>query len=189
MKAATETAGFAHPERNIAALGIEPGMQVADFGSGSGAYVLAIAERLSHSGHVYAIDVQQELLKRIKNEAARRKYKNVEIIWTDLESPRASKLADRSLDMVLVSNLLFQLEDKETPLREALRILKPLGRLVIIDWSESFGGMGPIKKHVLKQDAAKEAAARAGFAFVKDFDAGLHHYGLIFRLAAGTQRV
>ena len=63
------TAGFAHPVRNVDALGIEPGQTIADFGSGSGAYVLAIAEKLHNKGHVYAVDVQQDLLRRTKNEA------------------------------------------------------------------------------------------------------------------------
>src|SRR3989344_5280139 len=95
------TAGFAHPRRNIAALGIQSSMRVADFGAGGGAYTLAIAERLEGSGRVYAIDVQRDLLRRIANEAARRGYANVEGIWADLEVPRASKLADASIDLVL----------------------------------------------------------------------------------------
>jgi tRNA A58 N-methylase Trm61 len=49
---------FAHPPRNVAEFGISPGMSVADFGSGSGAYVLLLAEALSGSGHVYAVDIQ-----------------------------------------------------------------------------------------------------------------------------------
>jgi ubiquinone/menaquinone biosynthesis C-methylase UbiE len=184
MNAALNTAGFAHPPRNVAALRIEHGMHIADFGAGSGAYVMAIADRLEHSGKIYAIDVQQELLRRIKNEAHKKGYKNVEIIWSDIEKPKASKIADRHLDLVLISNLLFQLDDKRAPLLEAWRILKPLGRLAIIDWSESFGGMGPTKKHVVKKDDAKALALSCGFEFTKEFDAGAHHYGLIFRPVA-----
>src|SRR3989338_11575281 len=104
--------GFAHPKRNIGALDIQGGMKVADFGSGSGTYVLLIAERLLGSGHVYAIDVQKDLLRRTANEAEKRGFKNVEVIWADLEAPRASKLASNSIDLVLISNLLFQVPDK-----------------------------------------------------------------------------
>lgn len=179
-----QTAGFAHPTRNVAALGIEPGMAVADFGSGSGAYVLAIAEQLQNQGHVYAIDVQQDLLRRIKNDAHKKGYKNVEILWSDLEKPNGSKIASRHLDLVLVSNLLFQLDDKHAPLIEAWRILKPTGTLAVIDWSDSFGGLGPIKKHVVKKEAARELAESAGFEFVREFQAGAHHFGLIFRPVA-----
>ena len=133
------TGGFAHPERNVAALGIESGSSVADFGSGSGAYVFAVAESLKGSGHVYAVDVQKDLLRRISNEATKRGFKNVEVIWADLEIPRASKLGNGVLDLVLVSNILFQVSDKQALLSEARRVLKTMGRLVIIDWSGSFG--------------------------------------------------
>lgn len=174
---------FAHPRRNVGALGIEPGMTVADFGSGSGAYVLAIAERLANAGHVYAIDIQRDLLRRIHTEAHKHGYKNVELIWADLEKEHASKLADHSVDIVLISNLLFQLDDKAAPLHEAWRILTSSGKLAIIDWSDSFGGMGPIKKEVVTKDAALSLAQTSHFELVREFEAGAHHFGLILRPA------
>ena len=181
--APSKTAPFAHPRRNVAALGIEPGMLVADFGSGSGAYVLAIADRLEGLGHIYAIDIQRDLLRRISNEATKLGHKNVEVIWADLEAPRASKLANGTLDLVLASNILFQVPDKKALLSEARRILKAKGRLVIVDWSESFKGMGPTEEDVIAKDAALELARKEGFELVKEFPAGAHHYGLILRPA------
>jgi ubiquinone/menaquinone biosynthesis C-methylase UbiE len=181
---ALNTAGFAHPARNVDFLGVDQGMTVADFGSGSGAYVLAIAERLKGSGHVYAVDVQQELLRRIKNEAHKRGYKNVEIIWSDLEKPGGSKIADRHADLVLISNLLFQVEEKKALFIEAWRILKPTGKLAVIDWSDSFGGMGPVKKEVVKKETALELARANGFEALGEFKAGAHHYGLMLRPVA-----
>jgi ubiquinone/menaquinone biosynthesis C-methylase UbiE len=177
--ASARSAHFAHPTRNTTLFGVEPGMQVADFGAGSGHYVFAIAERLAHAGHVYAIDIQKDLLSRLKNDAHKRGYKNVEIIWADLERAGASTIKDAHLDLVLISNLLFQLELKEPPFVEALRILKPGGRLIVIDWSESFGGLGPTKKHVVKKDAAMSLAEHAGFKISEEFEAGAHHYGIV----------
>ena len=185
-----DTAGFAHPRRNVSALGIEPGMTVADFGSGSGAYVLAIAERLAGSGHVYALDIQKDLLRRIHNEARKRGYKTVSIIWGDLEMPGGSKLADKSCDLVLISNLLFQVYEKKALLREALRILRPRGKLAIIDWSESFGGMGPLAEHVVRKNQAIQCAEGLGFELKEEFPAGAHHYGLILtRTKGSTDRI
>lgn len=164
-------------------LGIEAGFKVADFGAGSGAYVLAIAERLEGTGKVYAIDVQRDLLRRIHNEAQKRGYKNVDVIWADLEVPRASKLADNSIDLVLISNLLFQVPDKPLILREARRIVKRSGRVAVIDWYESFGNMGPTKEDVVSRDALLELAKKAGLTLEKEFAAGAHHYGVILRAA------
>lgn len=172
---------FAHPVRNVDVFGVEPGMTIADFGSGSGAYVLAIAEALEHFGRVYAVDIQRDLLKRTLNEATRKGLRVVEARWGDLEESEGSKLSKSSIDLVLVSNLLFQVADKPAVLREAKRILKPGGRLVIIDWAESFGGLGPIEKHVFTKDETLTLAESEGFALLKEFVAGAHHYGLIFR--------
>ena len=140
------TADFAHPGKNLKALGIEPGMLIADFGAGSGAYVLEAAQMLHKSGRVYAIDVQKDLLRRIHTEARKRGLDHaIEFIWGDLESAGGSKIADGLLDLVLISNILFQVPDKTAIFREARRILKPSGRAVVIDWYESFGGLGPVR--------------------------------------------
>lgn len=178
-----KTEGFAHPPRNVLHFDIEPGMSVADFGAGSGHYVWPISEAIGPAGHFFAIDVQQDLLKRIHNEARRRGFKNVNVIWADLEQPKSSKLAGRSLDLVLISNLLFQLEHKSAALAEAKRILKPSGRLVVIDWADSFGGMGPHKKDVVKKEKGIELARQGGFELVREFHAGAHHWGLLLRPA------
>lgn len=180
------TAGFAHPVRNVAALGVENGMTVADFGSGSGAYVLAFADILNNTGHVYALDVQRDLLRRIHTEAQKRGFKNVEIIWADLEKPEASKLAEHSVDLVLISNLLFQLNNKDAVFAEARRVIKPTGQLAVIDWSDSFGGMGPIKQDVVTKEQTLGLAEKAAFEFTREFAAGAHHYGIVFSPAAGT---
>src|SRR3989344_4228610 len=180
----SQTASFAHPKRNIGALDIQGGMKVADFGSGSGAYALLVAERLGGSGHVYAIDVQKDLLRRTAHEAEQRGLRNVEVIWADLEAPRASKLADASIDLVLISNLLFQVPDKLPVLREARRIVKPRGQVAVIDWSGSYQGIGPRKEDVVNKEGAIELARAAGLGLVREFSPGAHHYGLMFRPTA-----
>ena len=156
-------------------------MRVADFGSGSGAYVLAVAQHLKGSGHVFAIDIQKDLLRRTKNEAEKAGYKNVEVLWGDLEAPNGSKIADNALELVLISNLLFQVDDKRAIIAEAKRVLRPAGRLIVIDWSESFDGMGPHQDDVVKKTDVLNLARSVELSFVEEFEAGAHHYGLIFR--------
>ncbi len=177
------TAGFAHPRKNVGILRIHPGMRVADFGSGSGAYVLAIGEQLEGTGHIYAVDIQKDLLRRIHNDAHKRGYKNVSVVWADLENPNGSKLAAGTLDTVVISNLLFQVENKLAVLKEAHRVLKPGGQVALIDWTESFGGMGPQKRDVVTKEAGQALATDAGFEVAQEFPAGAHHWGLILKIA------
>ncbi len=178
------TVGFADPAKNIAALGVEEGMKAADFGAGSGAYTLELARAVGESGRVYAIEVQRDLLRRIRNDSHARGFdSHIEFIWGDVEERNGSKIADGLLDFVLVSNLLFQLPDKRAALLEARRVLKSTGRLALVDWSDSYGGMGPQKADVIKKDEAFDIARKAGFDLVGEFAAGAHHYGLLLRPA------
>jgi ubiquinone/menaquinone biosynthesis C-methylase UbiE len=174
-------ATFAHPARNIDALRIERGMTIADFGAGSGHYALECALRLAGTGRVYAIDVQRDLLRRLINEAMKRGLKNLETITGDVEKSHGTHLADGVVDLVLMSNVLFQLEHPKGAFAESWRVLKPIGKLCVIDWSASYGGMGPIKQHVIEKKSALELAAEGGFELVKEFEAGENHYGLLFR--------
>ena len=175
------TAEFANPNKNAAQMGVTPGMKIADFGAGSGAYTLALASLVGLGGKVYAVEVQQDLLKRIKNLAEKEGHKNVDVIWGDFERPNGSKLAEGCIDIVVISNTLFQLDDKRGALLEAHRTLRQEGTLVIIDWSESFKGMGPQPNDVVTKETAKRLCTDAGFMLSREFDAGSHHYGMIFK--------
>lgn len=177
-------------------MGIKPGMIVADFGAGSGAHVFPLAEAVGAGGRVYAVDVQRDLLRRIKNEAVRRKHDHVDVLWGDVESPGGSKLGDDSVDVVVMSNLLFQLEDKYAAFNEAGRILKPRGKLIIIDWQGGVSNrddddermaftpsMGPHRRDIVSRTEALEFARDAGYEPVREFDVGSHHYGILLRRA------
>ena len=172
---------FSDPVKNIAQSGIIPGMEVADFGAGSGALVFAAAKAMLSTGRVYAVDVQQELLSKIKNNAVREGIYNVEVILGDIEKPKGSKLRDNFIDFVLLSNILFQVENKNNVIEEARRILKPGGAVLVVDWSDSFGNLGPKPESVVTKAVVQDLFEKLGFHLEREIDAGAHHYGLIFK--------
>jgi hypothetical protein len=53
--------------------------------------------------------------------------------------------------------------------------------MLLVDWSDSFGGIGPQPEHVLPEAEARALAEEAGFVQSSDIDAGAYHYGLIFQ--------
>lgn len=170
---------FTNPENNIRELGAHEGMMVADLGAGTGAYTIPLARIVGESGRVYAVEVQKDFLSNIKSAATAQGLKNVEFIWGDIERPLGTKIKEGSIDAVVISNVLFQAEDKTGLIREARRLLKTGGKMLLIDWKESFGGLGPSKNMVVPPDIAKGLCEREGFVLKKDFDAGEHHYGLV----------
>lgn len=175
---------FAHPGRNVELLKLNAGMNVADFGSGSGAYVFEMAKAVGPGGHVYAVDIQKDLLRRTKNEAEQRGVHNVEVLWGDVEDPGGSKISDHSLDLVLLSNVLFQVQNKDRVLGEAKRVLKDTGRLAIIDWTDvPFSGsrIGPHEGAIVSKKDLLADASRLGFSLECEFDPGAHHFGVMLK--------
>jgi ubiquinone/menaquinone biosynthesis C-methylase UbiE len=173
--------GFSDPKRNVEQLSLSPGMIVADFGAGAGFLAVAAAEAVGEDGKVYVLDVQQELLTKATHLAQEHHLDTLVFVRADLEMPQGSTLPEASVDVVLVSNILFQAEDKQAVLTEAFRILRAGGRLLIVDWQESYDGMGPQPEHIFNEAEARTVAENTGFTFMQEIDAGAYHYGHIYR--------
>ncbi len=171
---------FTNPETNVSELGLHEGQTVVDLGAGTGTYTMLLAERVGESGLVYAVEVQKDFLTNIKDAATEHGFKNVEVIWGDIEKPLGTKIKDSIADAVVISNVLFQAEDKAGLLREAKRILKIGGKLLLVDWMDSFNSLGPVKGAVVPANIAREMCEQEGFVLKKEFNAGDHHYGFVF---------
>lgn len=171
---------FTNPKGTLIRAGLREGNVIADFGSGSGAYSIEAGKLAGNSGKVYSIDIQKDLLSHVNNNAREAGLSNVETIWGDVEVEGGTSLREDMIDCVIISNLLFQTEDKEELLKEARRILKPGGKLLLVDWKESFGNMGPTKEMVIDEHSARNLFINNGFTERETFNAGDHHYGIIF---------
>jgi len=160
---------------------LNAGDTVADFGAGSGYFMEVLAVLVGKEGVVYACEIQKELSIKLGETARSKGLSQVRPMWGDVEDVGGSKIPDGELDAAIVVNTFFQFEDKATALKEILRTLRNGGKLFIVDWSESFGGLGPQPGHVVSEADAKALAEQEGFVFDTSFDAGDHHYGLALR--------
>jgi len=172
---------FSDPENNVKQFGLAPGMQVADFGSGSGFYAMAAAKVVAPSGKVFAVDIQKDLLQKLKNGAKQNNLSNLDIIWGDLEHLGGTKLRESSMDAVTACNLFFQIENKDALCLEIKRILRLNARVLIVDWGGTFGGIGPQPKDVISKMHMTALFQDHGFKLDHEISAGAEHYGLIFR--------
>lgn len=169
------------PARMLAACNLQVTDTVADFGAGSGFMARALSSIVT-AGNVFAIEINRDLVSRVIHEVEERQIKNLHPLWGDIEISGGSKLGDASVDMVVLSNILFQLDDKVGCIKEATRVLKPGGRILIVDWTESFGGLGPAPHHVFEQKMAEDLLLNSGFTKLSDnLPAGEHHYAILFK--------
>jgi ubiquinone/menaquinone biosynthesis C-methylase UbiE len=172
---------FSDPENNIKQFALASGMMVADFGSGSGFYSMAASKAVMPGGKVFAVDIQKNLLEKLKNGARQNHISNIDIVWGDLEHLGGTKLRESSMDAVIACNLFFQIENKDALCLEAKRILRPNGRIMVVDWGGSFGGVGPQETDVISKIKMSDLFLDHGFVLDREIAAGAEHYGLIFR--------
>jgi len=118
------------PRKNVLQeVGIKPGFYVLDYGCGPGSYVVPLAELVSLSGKVYALDIHPLAIQMVQNIASRKRLMNVETIRSD----GGTGLLDNSLDVVLLYDTFHALSEPDAVLSELHRVLKPDGILSFTD--------------------------------------------------------
>ena len=165
---------FLNPEKILQKLKLKEDMTAADFGSGSGGWAIPLAKILAY-GKVFAVDVLEEPLSSLEVKTKLAKVSNIQTILADVE--KESKVWDYSCDLVLMTNLLFQCEDKKKVLEEGKRVLKKGGRILVVDWSKDTA-LVP-KEKMISPAKVKEIARSLGLKAEKEFAAGPYHFALV----------
>ncbi len=118
-------------ERIVEWSGIKPGMTVLELGCGLGVYTIGLARAVGNQGKLYAVDMQQAMIQRLKRKLAKPEHSEFANIETRLASAYELPFADESIDLVAMVAVLPEIPDKDRALREIRRILKPDGILAI----------------------------------------------------------
>jgi ArsR family transcriptional regulator len=110
-----------------ALLRLMPPMVIADLGAGDGSFALLLAQC---AAKVIAVDTSTKMLEVGREQAVRNGVKNVEYRLGDMEDV---PVGDAEVDVVFFSQSLHHALHPERALLEAARILKPCGRIVVLD--------------------------------------------------------
>jgi ubiquinone/menaquinone biosynthesis C-methylase UbiE len=172
---------FVVPEVVASHFHLHEGDKVADFGAGSGFFLKTLSAAVGDQGRVYACEIQKKLVEKVGSLVQSQGLQNVDTLWCDLETVNGNKLPDDELDAGILVNTLFQIEDRSAAAIEMARVLRTGGKLLVIDWTETVIGLGPVPDKLITAADCMALFESHGFIFERDFPAGEHHYGLAFR--------
>lgn len=109
----------------LAEVGVRAGQVVLDFGCGSGTYTIPAAKLVGAEGRVYALDISKKALDQVEKKAKQEELKN--IVRIDASGEEGIRLEDKTIDLMLLFDILHKIDNSEALFDEAHRILKSDG--------------------------------------------------------------
>lgn len=156
------------PAQVVEALGLKPGMRIADLGAGSGYFTRRFVEAVAETGKVYVIDVEQEALKYVEDSLIHmHRPFDAEFILARPDNP---KIPVESVDLIFVCNTYHHLEDRTVYFGNLRSSLTPGGRIAIIDFyhDDRSGELGFPKRHLVSREKVVEEMTGAGYRLAEE---------------------
>ncbi len=170
------------PSKAISMLDLAPDAVIADIGAGSGYYSFRMAG-LIPDGRVVAVDIQQEMLDYLKDEAARRKIGNVEPHLGAIDS---IKVAPDTLDAVLMVDAYHEFSHPVEMLQSIRTALKPGGKIYLLEYRAEDPRV-PIKPlHKMSEEQAAREFEALGFKLLGNKPGLPWQHLLVFGKSADT---
>jgi len=171
-----------NPEGALDALGIRPGMVVADVGAGTGYMSLRLAKRVGPAGKVYANDLQPEMLRRLQQNAAKAKIANVELVLGEEADP---KLPAGRMDLVLLVDVYHEFSKPRQMIDKIRESMKPDGRLVLLEYRKEDPNVPIREEHKMSVAQVKAELEPQGFVLSQVIETLPRQHILILTKAAG----
>lgn len=172
---------FLDPKEILKQISVSSGSMVADFGCGSGFFSLAFAEVVGGEGKINSLDILPSALESVESKAKLQGLNNIFPQRVNLEKEGGSKLLENSMDWVILKDMLFQNKNKSVILKEAYRVLKNGGKLLVVEWNDKEMVIGPEKNLRIGEQELKRLSESQGFEFEKELNTGDFHFGALFR--------
>ncbi len=171
----------------MTAIHLPLGGSVVDLGAGrTGHFALHAAEAVGAQGKVYAVDILQDALTMIASSCALRSMHHVHPLWGDIERDNGVQLSDASVDYALLVHTLHAVAARENVAREARRLVRPGGRIVVIDWHPSSPhAVAPTGRRVAPEES-DVLFTRAGCGRFGRFSPGNAHWGRVYAVPFAT---
>jgi cyclopropane fatty-acyl-phospholipid synthase-like methyltransferase len=156
------------PDRVVTALAITPGMTVADVGAGTGYFEKRLSTAVGASGRVLAVDVEPDMIRYLKERAAKENTPNVE---PRLATPEDAALGTAAVDRILIVDTWHHIPEREAYAKKLAAALKPGGFVLVVDFTQVTDRGPPKPMRIPPEQVAKEL--QAGGLHTSTVDAGL----------------
>lgn len=151
-------------DRVIETLKIQAGQKVADIGAGSGLFSRPLAKKLGAKGVVYAIDIDDGLLRHIDKTAREQSLSNIQTVLCAEDDPKIPE----PVDLIVIIDTLHHIGNQGAYLKRLHKYLKPSGRVAIIDFSKTWPPGHDNMKFALED--LENWMKAAGFTQVEKYD-------------------
>ncbi|MCZ6675155.1 MAG: methyltransferase domain-containing protein [Verrucomicrobia bacterium] len=170
---------FDNREAIVAALGLKPGMDIADIGSGTGAHLPFMSAEVQSSGQVFAVDIVSKFLAHVDEQKAKNDWDNVKTV---LCTERSVELPIRSVDMAFICNVYHHFEYPSDSLESIHQALRSKGKIVLIDFKRIPGESSEwILGHMRAgQEVFEAEIVKAGFKKLGEVDDLLKENYMVF---------
>jgi ubiquinone/menaquinone biosynthesis C-methylase UbiE len=152
----------------VSLLRLDGAETVVDYGAGTGIYTVAVAAAVPQ-GRVIAVEALPRLADVLRDKITPELADRLELVETDANAvPAADAVADR----VLMVDVLHHLYDQPEALAQVLRLLRPGGLFVVVDWGDRERPLGPPLHHVLGLPAVRDLIAGMGLREIEAHEPG-----------------
>lgn len=152
------------PEKALDAIGIQPGMTIADVGCGTGYFTRRMAKRTGPTGKVYGVDIQPRMIEALKRNLQKEGITNVEGVISKADDPM---LPASAVDLILMVDVYHEFATPQTMLKKMREALKPTGRMVLLEYRKEDPNV-PIRfEHKMTVEEAKAEIEAEGFRLEK----------------------
>lgn len=163
------------PEEILKRFGLLEGDLAADIGCGNGYFTLPASLIVGETGAVFALDILQEMLALVEEKVLLEKRKNIRCVKVKEAS---FGLDSGGVTFAMAFFVLHEADCWQAFLAEIHRILKPGGRVALIEWDKRPMEQGPPPEHRLAKEEVIQALKDKGF-LVEEVAIGAHYYGLL----------
>ena len=146
------------PAKVMKTLHLSPRDVVADIGAGGGYFTERFSKTVGPFGLVYATDVQDVMLATLKKRVSAKSLHNVKMVRGAFDDPM---LPENSCDLVFFSSVYKEIDNRVDYMRKVRRVLKPGGRVAIIEYRPGATVVGPPPEMRLSSEQVKGEIGRA----------------------------